>query len=798
MKKYFFVMLGVIHAVLSFASDPLGKGVVAGEVLTSNGQPAGAVTVTVKGTGRSTYTSENGKFILKNVPEGEQELEVSLIGYETVVKQVKVEASVTVNVTIQLSISDVQLEEVIVKARRTGYIQTQPSSSLRITQPLLDVPQNIQVVTGSMLADQQVISMSDGLIRNVSGATRLEHWGDLYANITMRGSQIQAFRNGFNVVSSYWGPLTEDMSFVDHIEFVKGPAGFMLANGDPSGLYNIVTKKPTGQTKGEATFTMGSFDLYRMALDLDGKLSKDGKLLYRLNMAAQNKKSHRLYEHNNRYSFAPVISYQLDEKTTLTAEYNYQRADMSDVGSYYVFSRDGYGTLPLEFTSMPPGLPATKIDDHSIYLNMQHHLNADWKLTAQVAHFDYRQQGSSMWPGSVAANGDMIRGVGIWDAKSKMNLAQAFINGNVATGELTHSILAGLDMGNKEYWADWSTSHALDTAGAAFNIHDPYYGVPVNGYPAFNRSIDLETRAVMGGGLMDQRYTGIYVQDAIGLLNNKLRVTLAGRYTYVRQSAWGGAAISAKHFTPRVGLSYSINNNTSVYALYDQAFVPQGGRLTSGKDVQPITGNNTEFGIKKEWAGGKWNSTLSLYRILKNNELTADPTQSPTSGLSVELGQKKAQGVEFDIKGTLARGLNLVANYAFTEAVVSKVAEGVTAYEVGEIVPGYSKHTVNSWISYKVQDGPLKGAGISGGFTWLLDRATDTWSKTTPDQQRLPDYFKLDGGVFWEKDKVRLTLNVFNILDEYLYSGSYYEWLSAYYWQTEPPRNFRFSIGYRF
>ena len=62
-------------------------------------------------------------------------------------------------------------------------------------------------------------------------------------------------------MNSYWGPLTEDMSFVDHIEFVKGPAGFMLANGDPSGLYNVVTKKPTGQTKGEVSFTLGSFDL---------------------------------------------------------------------------------------------------------------------------------------------------------------------------------------------------------------------------------------------------------------------------------------------------------------------------------------------------------------------------------------------------------------------------------------------------------------------------------------------------------------------------------------------------------
>ncbi|WP_431241224.1 hypothetical protein ACQ9BO_14030 [Flavobacterium sp. P21] len=103
----------------------------------------------------------------------------------------------------------------------------------------------------------------------------------------MRGSQIQAFRNGFNVVSSFWGPLTEDMSFVDHIEFVKGPAGFMLSSGDPSGLYNVVTKKPTGVTKGEVSVLGGSYDFYRVSLDLDGKLDKKGKLLYRFNGAAQ-------------------------------------------------------------------------------------------------------------------------------------------------------------------------------------------------------------------------------------------------------------------------------------------------------------------------------------------------------------------------------------------------------------------------------------------------------------------------------------------------------------------------------
>lgn len=181
-------------------------------------------------------------------------------------KEVTITAGENAVLNFTLNLNNSQLKDVMVNARPNGVKMDNPSQSLRLQEPLLQVPQNIQVVSGQSIREQQIISMSDGIIRNVSGAVRLEHWGDLYTNITMRGSQIQAFRNGFNVVSSYWGPLTEDMSFVDHIEFVKGPAGFMLSNGDPSGLYNVVTKKPTGQTRGEVSFTTGSFNLNRATL----------------------------------------------------------------------------------------------------------------------------------------------------------------------------------------------------------------------------------------------------------------------------------------------------------------------------------------------------------------------------------------------------------------------------------------------------------------------------------------------------------------------------------------------------
>ena len=770
--------------------------VIKGTVKTSDQQPAAFVNVLIKGTNKGTVTDATGNYSIRNVDAGSYTLLISFIGLESREITIEVSGQTTIVPEIVLNESSAKLDEIVIVGSRT-YKEDEVSSSLRLTTPILELPQNIQTVTGKMLSDQQVISMSDNLIRNVSGAVRLEHWGDMYANIMMRGTQIQAFRNGVNVVNSYWGPLTEDMSFVDHIEFVKGPAGFMLANGDPTGLYNVVTKKPSGQTKGEASFTIGSYDLYRATLDLDGKLSKDGKLLYRLNLAKQEKGSHRPYEYNDRYSIAPVISYQINDRTKVTFEYALQHAKMSDVGSYYVFSTEGYGTLPVDFTTMPRGLAPTKMDDHSVFLNLQHDINDDWKVTVQTSYFNYQQQGSSLWPTSVNPDGTMIRGVGIWDAQSGMTMGQVFLNGKIKTGSITHKILTGVDVGSKDYEADWAQTHSLDSAGAAFDPASPNHSAPANGYPAFDRSLNLEARAVLGGGSMDQRYTGIYVQDELGFFDNKLRLTLAGRYTEVSQSAWGDDPMTADHFTPRVGVSASVNKFTSVYALYDQAFLPQAGRLANGSDVKPITGNNTEFGIKRDWADGRWNTTLSVYRILKNNELTADPNSGPNSGLSVVLGQKTAQGVEFDLKGNIVKGLNLVANYAYTDAKVSKVTEGVTDIEKGDVIPGFAKHTMNTWLSYKIESGALNGFGISGGFTYMMDRATASWSDTNTDMN-LPDYFKLDGGIFWEQDKIRMTLNVFNVLDKYLYSGGYYDWLSAYYWQTETPRNFRLSVGYRF
>lgn len=778
---------------LNMMSQELGK--ISGKVSLSGNVPAENIAVALKGTKYTAVTNSNGQYEIKNVKPGSYVISIHSVGIQAVEDNIVVKSKQTTNKNFSLSESQEDLDEVVITKNK--YKQDKPSLSLRLQTPVLEIPQNIQIVSGQTLKDQQITSMSDGVIRNVSGAVRLEHWGDLYTNIYMRGSQVQAFRNGFNVVSSFWGPLTEDMSFVDHIEFVKGPAGFMLSSGDPSGLYNVVTKKPTGITKGEVSVLGGSYDFYRVSIDLDGKLDKKGKLLYRFNGAAQNKGSHRAFEQNNRYVLAPVITYQVDDKTKLTAEYNFQYANMTEVGSYYVFgpASDGYATLPVGFTMTQPGLPDTNIQDHSGYLMFEHKFNDNWKLTAQTSYFKYLQQGYSSWPSLVGSDdntlgkGNIIRNVGIWDAESNMYLGQIFVNGKFNTGPVSHKILSGVDLGSKDYMADWGQSHDLDTAANPFNVHNPNYGTPANGFPAFDRETPLSQRA---GGIYTSDYAAGYIQDELGFFENKLRLTLAARYTWISMSSYGEVEEDS-HITPRAGISFSITEDLAVYGLYDQAFLPQSGVIFNGDKVKPLTGSNIEFGIKKDWFDGSWNTTLSAYRITKENELIADPAFGPNDPYKIVLGEKRAEGIEFDIRGKLLDGLNLIANYAFTESVVTN--SNVNSIAVGSGVPGFAKHTANAWLNYSLQSCKLKGLGASIGGTYLVDRQTDTWS---PGLVKLPNYFKLDGGLSYETGKVKVTANVFNILDKYLYSGSYYVWLDAYYWQTEAPRNFRVGVTYKF
>lgn len=757
-------------------------GVIKGVAKTVDGKPAEFVNIILAGTQLGTTVDAEGNYKIEGVKAGNYSLVASFVGLKSQSKQVVVEPGQPAVVNFELSESQRELAEVVVTANPSKYVADYPSVSLRLKTPLLEIPQNVQIVTQQILKDQQIFDMLEGVTRNVSGATRMEHW-DNYALIYMRGSQIAAFRNGMNV-TMLWSPQPEDMSMVERIEFVKGPAGFMLANGEPSGFYNVVTKKPTGISKGEVGMTVGSFNTYRATLDLDGKIGNSGKLLYRLNVLGQSKGSHRPFEYSNRISVAPVVKYLLSDKTSITAEYTYQKNIMSIIGGNYSFSAKGYEDLPVNFTSAEDNMKPSVLNESSAFVTMVHNFNDNWRFTGQIAYINSQQTGQTLWPSGMSANKDTLyRATTLWDYEGESKVGQFFVNGDVRTGGLRHRILAGIDMGDKSFYHDWSQGGALKP----LNIYNPVYGtISASEYPVFDRSKDLRERGVH----YRQSYVGYYAQDEIGMFNDKLRLTLAGRFTTASDLDPYSGEVEASKFTPRVGLSYSIDKNTSAYAVYDQAFVPQAGAGADGKSFKPITGDNIELGAKREWFGGNWVTGLSLYRITKNNVLTSDPNNV---NFSIQLGQTVTKGLEFDVRGQITDELNVTANYAYTDGVVTKdtdpTKENIT-------IPGISTHIGNAWVNFRFKDKALKGLGLSLGAQYQGGRTS--WYVFDGTSQELPDYFRLDGAISYQVNKFAVSLNVNNITSKYLYSGAYYNWGGFYYWQAEPKINSRLNITYRF
>lgn len=767
------------------------RGTVKGVVSTQDNKPAENVTVTLAGTRFGTTTDEDGEYSLK-APQGKYTLVVSHLGNKTQEAQVEIIAGKVVTVNFTLAENANQLNEVAISGRKQKYKISDPSSSLRLNEPLLDIAQNIQEVSGEQIKDQQIFNMLEGVSRNVSGLTMQEHWGN-YARVNARGDRLAAFRNGMNIEAT-WGPLTEDMSFVDRIEFVKGPASFMLANGNPSGFYNVVTKKPTGTTSQAFSFTTGSFDTYRATADFDGTLTQDGKLQYRLNLMGQLAGSWRPYDFTNRVAIAPVLRYKFDDKNTLTAEYTYQFQRMNAFGTAYLFSTNGYGSLSNDFTNAPSNTPSSNIYDQSAFLTYEHKFNDKWKVTAQGAYFYYKQKAYTYWIDSIKNNGDIDRNLGYWDAINKNKFAQAFVNGDFGTGIIKHRILGGIDIGDKYYIPDYNQSGSLDPV-TPFNIYHPNNG-PVS-LPVFDTQTPLSIRGK--DFVSTEKYQSVYAQDELGFFNQKLRLTIAGRFTHATTTDPYAGSTNDRKFTPRFGLSYSVDSATSVYAVIDQSFVPQNGNIFGGGKVKPITGNNLEAGLKRDWFGGKWSTSLSAYRILKNNQLVADPDKhgDQASNYVIQLGQTKTEGIEFDARGEIVRGLTLMANYAYTD---SKINKDTNPANVGNPVPGFAKHVTNTWLTYTIQRGSLKGLGFSTGYQWQLDRLP--WSLGTGTSD-LPNYFRLDAGASYQLKKVSLALNVNNVLNKYLYSGGHEDYLSptgstVYTWQAEAPTNLRLSIGYKF
>jgi len=660
------------------------------------------------------------------------------------------------------------------------------SASLKLLTPVLGLPQNIQEIDKSILLDQQAININESVTRNVSGAMR-NNTADFYGPfIYMRGAAINTLRNGVDLSMIYYGPMPEDAGIIDRLEFIKGPAGFVNAIGDPAGSFNIVTKQPTGKSSNQVNLTLGSFDLYRITGDFDGSFDKHKKWQYRLNVVGQKARSFQKFAFNDKVLVNPVIKYEINDHSFISAEYIYQQQEFLQY-LLTVFTPHGFNSLPEDFSIADPNKKPVKANENNGFLTYHNNFSKNWQFTAKATFARDHLDGNYFFVSKYDATKPNLiqRRVTYERFNTDVYSFQAYVNGAFNTGTVVHKVLGGLDANQKKLLAysgynDPQANQAL----YPLDVNNPVYGITFDSNERFGSLNDIATNK------QAIRYYAGYVQDELNMLDNKLRLTLAARLTSSRSSVDipKVSKVDDLVLTPRVGLSYSILTDFTAYALYDQTYTPQSGISTTGDVFKPLKGKNAEIGLKKDWANGKWNTAISVYHITRDNIIVTDPS----TNLQSQIGQTKSKGIEFDLKGEIIKGLNAVINYAYTDSYISDDAN--KSY-IGLSSPYRVRHIQNTWLNYKLPFNFSKGIAVSGGYQFQAGRAGRYPQDGNLD---LANVFRVDGGIGWSNSRFSVNGIVNNILDRRNYGSAWTRPVGLYAYVPFPPREFRVTLGYNF
>ena len=131
-------------------------------------------------------------------------------------------------------------------------------------------------------------------------------------SLNIRGIDTgNVFRNG---VGGYLWNQQEDIAMLEKIEFIKGPAGFMISLAYPGGVVNNVTKQPVRENIANINAAFGSFNLMRLAADFGGSFSKTSKFSYRFNGGVQYQDRFFQFSTAFKYFLCGALTYDLNKK----------------------------------------------------------------------------------------------------------------------------------------------------------------------------------------------------------------------------------------------------------------------------------------------------------------------------------------------------------------------------------------------------------------------------------------------------------------------------------------------------
>ncbi|MFC3376973.1 TonB-dependent receptor [Rugamonas sp. CCM 8940] len=633
----------------------------------------------------------------------------------------------------------------------SGYNAGSAGSATKTEAPLRDIPQTVNVVPKELLRDQAARSMQD-VLKAVPGVG-LSTGDGQRDQVTIRGFSAIAdqFVDGMRDDSMYF----RDLSNIEQIEVVKGPASVLFGRGSSGGLINRVSKKP-GIDLSEVSIQAGSNQQKRAEFDLARRLPEQAMAL-RVTGAVEDSGSYRDQQFLQRETLAPSLQFKLGAATTLLlqAEYLHDKR-LTDFGvpSYQGRVVDvAPGTYYGAANAKDNDYNESRV--HALGFTLEHRLNQDWSLRNAFRHYDYSLDRNNTLVGSVneaAKTVSLTRGNIKRDESGYFN--QTELTQKTTLAGMPHQLLYGLELGQQTKDI-LNRSQANVATVSLFNPVNPVVPFTAGGAPA------SDNRGIF-------KVAAVYVQDLVSLSNQwkalaGLRYDRFEQQTEDHRAGQPNLGRTDRSWSPRAGLVYQPSATQSYYASFSRSFQPSGENAAlaaNNAELDPEITKNNEVGAKLDLFGGKATAGVSLFRLERSNMKVTDAVTNKL----VQMGSQRTDGLELTLSGNLGDGWQTWAGYALLDAsMIASVAK-----DDGQLVQGKRptltpRHSANLWLSKALG----QGFGVGAGVNYVGDRFANPGNTVT-----LPSFVTADAMAYYRSGKVELQLNAQNLFDrEYIVAG---------------------------
>jgi len=671
----------------------------------------------------------------------------------------------------------------ITGTKTSGYKSNYSFFGNKTQTSIIDIPQSISTITKEMIHDKMEFTLKDA-VADVSGINQYSG----YDEYTIRGFRAENARD-INGLRGYNTTFTSSMLVnIERIEVIKGPTATLYGNCDPGGTINLVTKKPLDKQQASLDIYRGSWDHYRAEADVTGPLNAGKTLLYRFNAGYDQTNSFRAQDHAKSYEFAPSLSFVPNDKFRLNVDFS-----VSHINTVLDRGQPGFDGNP-SLTATPISFSVSQPDDYLRETDIATTVALSYKITKNLSfnsgylnyqtHQDVAEHGLNSYITPDSINLYYSK----WHYPTVTNTLTNYFTYQVNSGKISQQLLAGYDYVHSKSYLDQQYFELPDEFGegngivGTLSLKNPQYiKRPVTTY----QSSDYDSDAT---DVDDDVYhtQGIYVQDELKWNKWKLLVSLREEF-YKGDDSDSSGGLKENVLLPRVGLTYAIKDNLSVYATYNKGFDPFEAATSAqvfDSPFKPITSQLSEAGLKGNFFSNRLFASMAVYQLtVQNVAVNANELGNPN--LFVQQGQNRSRGVELEAAGNILPNLSAMISYAYC---LAKVTKSDVPSQIGTIAENAPRNSSNSWIKYTFDKGALKNFGISMGHSQVGERTT------LEPNIHLAGYVIINGGLQYRYQHLSFALNGYNLTNKTYWTGAYNnvnKWPGA-------PRNYMLNIGYRF